>query len=70
MTKIPKQMRKQLQLYAGAGYNVSDIEHARGSHYKVRFKEFPQVQALTSNTGDPRALKNNLSRFARLARQK
>jgi len=70
MTKVPKQLRRQVQVYADKGYNVAEIGNSRGSHYKVRFKEFPEVQLLTINADEPRALKNNLSRFARLARQK
>lgn len=68
MTKIPKALRKQLQEYEEHGFHVARIDEARGSHYKVRFKEFSEPQVLTVNITDRRSIHNNLSRFRRLSR--
>jgi hypothetical protein len=60
-------LRKQLQQYAGAGFNAKRVEASgKGGHFRVWFREFPDVQFLTVHVGDPRAIRNNLSRFKRL----
>ena len=38
-----------------------------GRHYKVWFRQFPEMQIITANEEDPRGIKNNLARFKRLA---
>ncbi len=66
-TNIPPPMRKQLQRYEEEGFTATRVETTgKGGHFRVRFREFPDVQFLTVHTGDPRAVQNNLSRFKRL----
>jgi hypothetical protein len=66
-TPVPMMLRKQLQQYAGAGFNAKRVEASgKGGHFRVWFREFPDVQFLTVHVGDPRAIRNNLSRFKRL----
>lgn len=66
--KVPRELRKQVDAYVRAGFNPVDITHREGSHYRVVFAEFPEnPQFITKNAGDPRALKNNIARFRRLA---
>lgn len=66
---IPRALRKQLAYYAQEGFNVVEIKPAAGSHVKVIFAQFTEPQILTKNINEPRALKNNLARFRRLARE-
>ncbi len=66
---IPRALRKQLAYYAREGFHAVDIKHAAGAHVKVIFAEFSKPQILTRNIDEPRALKNNLARFRRLAKE-
>ena len=68
MVAITKQFRKQLEVYAKEGFTVKHLETAKGAHYKVWFNEFSEPQHLSTHIGEPRALKNNIARFKRLAR--
>ena len=66
---IPRVLRKQLAYYAQEGFDAVEIKHAAGSHVKVIFAQFTEPQILTKNIKEPRALKNNLARFRRLAKE-
>lgn len=66
---IPRGLRKQLAYYSKAGFDAVEIKHAAGSHVKVIFAQFTEPQILTRNIDEPRALKNNLARFRRLAKE-
>lgn len=64
---IPRPFREQFLIYEREGFHVKHFQPTKGSHAKVQFEEFPEVQVLTKNVGDPRAIKNNVSRFRALA---
>lgn len=64
---VPRMFRKQFDVYERAGFHPVSFEFAKGAHVKVKFAEFPEVQVLTKNADEPRALKNNLARFRNLA---
>lgn len=66
---IPSRMIKQIKIYERHGFTIKSIESAKGSHYRVIFNEFPKAQYLTANADEPRAMKNNIARFKRLARE-
>jgi hypothetical protein len=65
--EIPRHLRKQIDAYKRAGFNVIDIEFRAGAHAKLWFAEFPEPQFVTKNADEPRALKNNIARYKRLA---
>jgi hypothetical protein len=67
--QVPKKIRKQIKEYEAAGFHVIDWEPAAGSHFKVNFAEFPERMVLTASTLEPRAIKNNIAMFKRMARQ-
>lgn len=65
--KMPNKLREQLAVYNKAGFEVNRIEPRKGSHWLVVFdKVGPMV--VTSNLGDPRAIKNNLGELRRRTR--
>ena len=66
---IPRALRKQLAYYAQEGFDAVEIKPAAGSHVKVVFAQFTEPQILTRNMKEPRALKNNIARFRRLAKE-
>lgn len=66
MADIPKRLRKQFAVYRSKGFEVERIEQG-SRHYKVWFRQFPQMQTITANEEDPHGLKNNLARYKRLA---
>lgn len=59
-------LREQFKFYERHGFHVKDVKQSAGSHFKVTFHEFDEVQMLSIHTGEPRSLKNNISRFKRL----
>ncbi len=65
---VPKVLHKQIKTYEAHGFHVEHLEHRAGSHWCARFKEFPQAQIIKVNAKDPRALKNNIARYRRLAK--
>lgn len=65
---VPKVLYKQIKAYEAHGFHLEHLENRAGSHWFVRFKEFPQAQIITANAKDPRALKNNIARYRRLAK--
>ena len=67
---VPKPLWKQIKTYESHGFHVVSLQHRAGSHWCARFQEFPQPQFITQNASDPRALKNNIARFRRLAKEK
>lgn len=67
--EAPKALRQQIRFYEGFGFHVVEAKPRAGSHWRVRFAEFDEPQFLTVNANDPRALKNNVARFKRLAAQ-
>ena len=67
---IPRALRKQFNAYEAAGFHPVVIESRSGSHFKVVFAEFNEPQFITKNVGCPHALKNNISRFKQLAKEK
>ena len=66
---IPRVLREQLKVYEREGFHPLTVEQRAGSHFKVVFAEFSEPQILTKNAGEPRALKNNIARFRKLARE-
>lgn len=67
--EVPKVLRGQLRHYEAHGFTVVSVEPRAGSHFRVVFAEFSEPQFLTKNGSDPRAWKNNVARFKRLAAQ-
>ena len=67
---IPKVLREQVKEYERAGFHVIDVEPRSGSHFKLRFAEFAEPQIVTKNLLDWRAIKNNIARYRRLAKEK
>ena len=69
MSTAGTKFRKQLLDYERAGFHVVELNMGRGkgSHAKVIFAEFSTPQFLTTHINDPRAMKNNIARFKRLA---
>lgn len=59
---------EQLKLYEREGFTVKSVERAT-RHYRVIFNEFPVPQYLTASSVDPRAYKNNLAQYRRLAKE-
>lgn len=65
---IPRALREQVKEYEKAGFRVVACEPRSGAHFKLWFAEFPdKPQIVTTNAYDPRSLKNNISRYRRLA---
>lgn len=64
---IPRRFRGQITEYEKAGFHVTHFEHAKGSHAKVIFAEFPGTQTLSANMGCPRNLRNSIARFRKFA---
>lgn len=67
--EAPKGLRQQLKHYEAHGFHPIDARPRAGSHWRVVFAEFDEPQFLTANVDEPRALKNNVARFKRLAAQ-
>jgi hypothetical protein len=67
--RVPKMMREQFRAYTRAGFTPVSVEQINASHFKVIFAEFSEPQWLTAHVGDPRSIRNNLSRFKRLKEQ-
>lgn len=65
--EVPRLLRKQMNEYRKAGFNLVTIEPRSGSHFKAVFREFSEPQIISSNGSDHRAWKNNIARFRRLA---
>jgi len=66
--QIPKAIRKQVEYYAREGFDVIHAEPRAGSHFKAIFAQFSEPQILAKNVGDPRAWRNNVSRYRRLVK--
>jgi hypothetical protein len=67
--KINQRMRKQVKEYEREGFHVVSIEDRAGSHKMLTFAEFPEPQIVSDCKSDWRALKNNIARFRRLAKE-
>jgi hypothetical protein len=67
--KINQRMRKQIKEYEREGFHVVSIEDRAGSHKMLKFAEFPEPQIVSDCKSDWRALKNNIARFRRLAKE-
>lgn len=67
--KIAQRMRKQIKEYERAGFHVVGMEDRAGSHKLITFAEFPEPQIVTDCKSDWRAMKNNIARFRRLAKE-
>jgi hypothetical protein len=63
---IPKCLRDQAKFYVSKGFHMVDAQPRSGSHFLVKFAEFPDPVILTKNAGDPRAMLNNVSAYRRL----
>ena len=63
---IPRVLRDQAKFYASKGFHIIDAEPRAGSHFLVKFAEFPEPQIITKNAGDHRAMHNNVSVYRRL----
>lgn len=55
-----------MTIYLREGFEVERIEQG-GRHYKVWYRQFPEMQIVTANEGDIRGIRNNLARYRRLA---
>ena len=67
--KISQRMRKQVKEYEREGFHVVSIEDRAGSHKMLKFAEFPEPQIVSDCKSDWRAVKNNIARFRRLAKE-
>lgn len=67
--KVSQRMRKQIKEYEREGFHVVSVEDRAGSHKMVTFAEFSEPQIVTDSKSDWRALKNNIARFRRLAKE-
>jgi hypothetical protein len=67
--KINQRMRKQIKEYEREGFHVVSIEDRAGSHKMLTFAEFSEPQIVSDCKSDWRALKNNIARFRRLAKE-
>lgn len=67
--KVNQRMRKQIKEYEREGFHVVSIEDRAGSHKMLKFAEFPEPQIVSDCKSDWRALKNNIARFRRLAKE-
>lgn len=65
---VPTALRKQLKAYEAKGFTARRVEPGAGSHFRVWFDQFTAPQFLTLHADDPHAIKNNIARFRRLAR--
>lgn len=66
--KFPKVLRKQLVEYEKAGLTITEVHPRNGSHFLIVFADFPQAQIISKNSSaDPRAIKNNISQYRRMA---
>lgn len=63
---IPRVLRDQAKFYESKGFHMIEAEARTGSHFLVKFAEFPEPQIVTKNVKDPRALHNNVSAYRRL----
>ena len=64
--KLPRVLREQAKFYESKGFHIIDVEPRSGSHFLVKFAEFPDPQIVSKNGSDPRALLNNVSQYRRL----
>jgi len=67
--KVSQRMRKQIKEYEREGFHVVSIEDRAGSHKMLKFAEFSEPQIVSDCKSDWRALKNNIARFRRLAKE-
>jgi hypothetical protein len=63
---IPRHLREQAKFYASKGFHMVDAEPRSGSHFLVKFAEFPDPVIVTKNGSDPRAMHNNVAMYRRL----
>lgn len=66
--KMPGKLREQLAVYNKAGFEINHVEARKGSHWLVVFDRVGSM-IVTTNIGDPRAIKNNLGELRRRDRQ-
>jgi hypothetical protein len=64
---IPRRFREQILEFERNGFHVISFEHAKGSHAKVVFAEFPGKQIISANPGCVRNIKNSIARFRKFA---
>ena len=67
--KVSQRMRKQIKEYEREGFHVVSIEDRAGSHKMLKFAEFSEPKIVSDCKSDWRALKNNIARFRRLAKE-
>ena len=64
---IPRCLREQAKFYASKGFHIIEAEPRAGSHWMVRFAEFPDLVVLSNNAMvDRRAVHNNVAHYRRL----
>lgn len=63
---VPRCLRDQAKFYASKGFHMTEVEPRSGSHFLVKFAEFPDPVIVTKNVNDPRALHNNVAAYRRL----
>ena len=66
MNNIPRVLREQAKFYGTKGFHMIEVESRNGSHFLAKFAEFPEMQIVTKNLGDVRAMLNNVSTYRRL----
>ena len=63
---IPRVLREQAKFYESKGFHMIDAQPRNGSHFMVRFAEFPEPQIITKSASDYRAMHNNVAQYRRL----
>ena len=65
--KLPRVLREQAKFYESKGFHMIEAEPRAGSHWMVKFAEFPEPQIVTKNVmTDRRAIHNNVAHYRRL----
>ena len=68
--RIPQSLREQVKLYERAGFHVLSCAPRSGAHFSLKFAEFTEPQIVTKSVLGWRSVKNNISRYRRLAATK
>ena len=65
--KLPRVLREQAKFYESKGFHIIDAQPRAGSHWLVKFAEFPDSVIVTNNAMvDRRAVHNNVAHYRRL----
>ena len=64
---IPRSLREQAKFYESKGFHMIEAEPRAGSHWMVKFAEFPDPVIVSNNAMvDRRAVHNNVAHYRRL----